>query len=552
MARRPILFSLKRSKLGTLQTMGTGGTAVVVGGVYLYKARAWLCMVGGNTGAEPSGSADQAMGVIYDDEVTPWQLALGTTRFIDITGDSAYGWDYAIGYLSTLFNPSNTSTSFATLRPNAGGNTVYFDHEDVVVTDGQTLHLGGLAMWSWYRSNQETFLALYPTMERTIGHPLPSDHRLYVSVDAGHPDMPTTKGATIRFLKATNNNPCYIGGYGTVVGMILRIESYCLFTGAERTVCHLWFEDCDFLVSDVLSTASVGRASGSVGSTSIVIDLMYRKSPMIFSGTGNYTINGRVVFEDTYLQRDSDTTTLILGSVYTSISFVAVDFSGMAGIAPYIRPGSTFMPMAEIRYDGCVGLQSHQLRLRANYGAAMYRVEVVGGEVDGVLDPKRYQLFTDLFELEEVGAPVAYPPTLSVNHRPVAFKIATNRYVDSTINFCVLHTYIVQADAGLYEVSVDVLVPDTVSVTADNLWVDVTSCGAVRGRVETTLRNPACLFVGEGVWEGTPPGYVPVRLLLPAMQEVSGDLVATLYTTIPSTVMYASSTANLSLVASYE
>lgn len=553
MALLPILFSTERSLIDTYPTLSTYGMAVVAGDRYRYSGSLWLCTQSGTTGGFSSSTYDNAMSVLHDDAVAPNVLSTGTAKFIDITGNPNYGWGAASWSIYSLFTANNettTSTVGDIRRPNQGMNTVYFDSDSVIYTGSNLGNRGGLAMWRYYDAINELVWGTGVPLGYTIGHPTADKHITYVSVDASLPDMPTKKGAVINITDQIY--ACRIGGFGTVIGMVFNIEGITTFSGAQCTICHIWFEDCEFHVRKNLDTVVEGRLDGSVGSQSTLVDIMFRKTPMAFYAGATYTVGGKVCFEDTEVSRDTDTVAFMLGLTYTQLSFVAVDFSGMQGGSPYLGVGTTYAPMTEVRYEGCTGLEVAKIRPITRYGDATYRIEVVGGELDGVVDTSRYLLFTELYDMELVNYPYALSSTSEEGHGLSTLRITTTGDIQPGFNYCTLHTFVTWATPGIYEVSVRLLVPEGTVLNSTNLWVDFSSTGDARGVVNSSYGTEGILVEDDGNSWVKPYGWVAYRVTILTAHDLHGHISATLYCAVPDTSLYVSGSLHTLMVAQYE
>lgn len=544
MAKLPVLFSPVRTLYSTIPTLPTAPTAVTVGQMFISRGRIIQCVEAGTTanGSMPSSLHEDLMAT-YVDTDTFRVVTFGTAKFRDITGHPNFGWSYAVPSIGQLYavNNPNQSYSLSTIeRPTLGRQTVLFDSEcELWLTRSTIPRDTGIAMWGYWDVTNELYSGDvgYETSV-TIGQPAQTEIVAYISVDAESPTYASKKGATMHFQDKLTGT-YIIGGYGYMEGFVLDILTEVYFSGAPMTICHMWFEDCDWSIAGPLSTAVYGRSDGAVGSASTYIDLMFRRCDMVFRKGGEYRPAGKACFEDTRVSRTEDAPILDLKDTYMNVSFIGVDFSGLVGDSP-LATSTSYCPRAEIRYEGCVGLKRSHVVPPFKYGLASYRIEVFGGELDGVMDTDRYLLWTEHYEMVHDTDHYAYSSATGDGYGLVTYRYSTYAHLELGVNFCVLQKLTAWAEAGVYEVSIRLLVPSGVSLTADNLWLDISTTGVTQGQIHSSRGVAACVSEDMDTTWVKPEGFTAYRVTIPAVHDVDGMITGSIYCVIPSVVLYLS------------
>lgn len=553
MAALPVLVSDKKSLYSSLPALPNTSVAVSAGDVFKNDGRIIECITAGTIPAGGmSSNMEGNLMATYIDSDTFRTVTFGTAVFRDVIGHPNFGWDYAVPSLWQLYqvNNPNQISSYSTIeRPTLGRHTVFFDSNcEFWITRSLEPRDTGIAMWGYWDITNTVYSgdSGYESSVN-LGQPAQTEFPAYISVDADSPAYVAKKGATIHFRDA-GAGQYIIGGYGYMEGFILDIAAEVSMSGAATTICHMWFENCDWLLSAPVVSAIYGRTDGGVGNPGVFIDVMFSNSYMEFRKDVRYCPTGKLHFENSKIDRASSFPLFDVNTSYSSIDFVGTDFTGLVGDAPLVTV-STFCPRTEIQYEGCSGLKLSHVKPDIPYGKGSYRVEVFGGELDGVWDPERYLLFTENFEASLTTEYYAYSSATADTYGLLTYKYDTYDTLTPGLTFCVLQKLSAWAEVGLYEISVVFLVPEDVEVTPENMWLDVSTVGEFDGQIFSSRGIASNLQEDEDTTWVKPSGFKAYRVTIHAPHDASGVIAGSVYCVIPNCTLYLSGSLHAMKVA---
>jgi hypothetical protein len=189
---------------------------------------------------------------------------------------------------------------------------------------------------------------------------------------------------------------------------------------------------------------------------------------------------------------------------YGKIHFIGCDFSAMPEhpLVVVDMPG-----YHEVIFEQCVGLTDAKLWIDYGVAGRPFRVEVIGGEVNGVIDRDRHHTYTHNHKM--VRTPSYYRDSGAEDWvgNGYALSVITDRRVQSIANEVeILDTVGVVNQKGVYRAVIHCALPDSAVVTDSNFWADVVFQSQNHGIVPSANRD---VYISWVEVEMPPPAPMP-------------------------------------------